>query len=51
MNFGNVGSKLLLDHFGNIFGIAGVTAKKNAYSCHEFENLLNIKDMFCNRII
>ena len=35
MNISNIFTKLLLNHFCNIFGVAGVAAKKDADDCHE----------------
>ncbi|MGQ3523799.1 hypothetical protein ACT9UI_19170, partial [Acinetobacter baumannii] len=43
MHFRDVVAKLFLenflDHFGNVFGIASVAAKENAYSSHIAYNL------------
>ena len=35
VNISNIFTKLLLNHFCNIFGVAGVAAKKDADDCHE----------------
>ena len=35
VNISNIFTKLLLKHFCNIFGVAGVAAKKDADDCHE----------------
>ncbi len=35
MDFCNICTQLFLDHFCNVFGIAGIAAEEDAYECHE----------------
>src|SRR5690606_34042853 len=35
MNFSHLFTELLLDHFCNVFCIARIAAKENAYDCHD----------------
>ena len=44
-HFSNIFTKLFLNHFCDIFSIAGIAAEENAYDCHEKNNLLKLNEM------